>query len=170
MGFAQRWIGLIMFCVSSVQYSMLVNEKQVGPVTPKKGLGQGDPLSTYLFIICAEGLSALIRKVVATSSMHGVKVCRGAPNVSHLLFAGDYFLFFRAYVEECNVMKGILTIYESAFGQAINFQKSSIFFSTNVATDLRDTLMGILGVSSPLDTRKYLGLLSLIGKRKKTYF
>ena len=34
MGFAQRWVDLIMFCVSSVQYSVLVNEKQVGPITP----------------------------------------------------------------------------------------------------------------------------------------
>ena len=33
--------------------------------------------------------------------------------------------------------------------------------------NLRDTLMGILGVFSPLDTSKYLGLPSLIGKRKK---
>ena len=73
-------------------------------------------------------------------------------------------------MKECNVMKGILTVYESASKEAINFQKSSIFFSTNVAADLRDTLTGILGASSPLDTRKYLGLPSLIGKRKKHIF
>ena len=93
MGFAQRWVDLIMFCVSSVQYSVLVNEKQVGPITPKRGLRQGDPLSPYLFIICAEGLSTIIRKAEVAGSLHGVKVCRGAPNVSHFLFAGDCFLF-----------------------------------------------------------------------------
>ena len=39
-----------------------------------------------------------------------------------------------------------------------------------MATNLRDTLTGILGVSSPLDTGKYLGLPSLIGKRKDHIF
>ena len=128
----------------------------------KRALRQGDPLSPYLFIICPEGLSTLIQKAEVASTLHGMKVCRGTPNVSHLFFTDDCFLFFRAYVEECNVMKGIFTS-----GQAINFKKSGIFFSTNVDANLRDTLMGILGVSSPLYTSKYLGLPSLIGKRKK---
>ena len=122
MGFAQRWVDLVMFCVTSIQYSVLVNEKQVGPITPKRGLRQGDPLSPYLFIICAKGLSTLIQKAEVASTLHGVKVCRGAPNVSHLFFADYCFLFFRAYVEQCNVMKWI-----STSGQAINFQKSGIF-------------------------------------------
>ena len=56
---------------------------------PKRALWQGDPLSPYLFIICAEGLSALIWKAEVAGSLHGVKVCKGAPNVSHLLFADD---------------------------------------------------------------------------------
>ena len=30
-------------------------------------------------------------------------------------------------MEECNVMEGILTVYESASRQAINFQKSGFF-------------------------------------------
>ena len=85
---------------------MLVNEKQVGPITPKRGHQQGDPLSPYLFIICDEGLSTIIRKFEVAGSLHGVKVCIRAPNVSHLLFANDCFLFFKAYVKECNVMKG----------------------------------------------------------------
>ena len=39
-----------------------------------------------------------------------------------------------------------------------------------MAANLRDTLTGILRVSSPLDTRKYLGLPSLISERKKHIF
>ena len=105
-----------MFCVSLVQYSVLINEKQVGPITPKRGLRQGDPLSPYLFIICVKGLSVFIQKVKEAGSLHGVKVCKGAPNVSHLLFVDDCFLSFRAFLDECNVMKGILTVYESASG------------------------------------------------------
>jgi hypothetical protein len=51
-----------MMCVEAVDYYCLVNNNESGPITPSRGLRQGDPISSYLFIICAKGLSTLIRK------------------------------------------------------------------------------------------------------------
>ena len=64
--------------------------------------------------------------------LYGCKVCRGAPRNSHLLFVNDSFFFFEATIEECAVMKDILTHYECASGQSDNLHKSGIAFSTNV--------------------------------------
>ncbi|CAN0911776.1 Transposon TX1 uncharacterized 149 kDa protein [Linum grandiflorum] len=91
MGFAARWIRWMMLCVKSVQYSVLVNGEWVGPIVPCRGLRQGCPLSSFLFIMCAEGLSAMIHKAAAVGHLTGTRVCRGAPSITHLLFADDIF-------------------------------------------------------------------------------
>ena len=101
-----------------------MNGDLVGLIIPKRGLSQGDPLSPYLFIIGTEGLSGLINQVVSRGEVHGIKVCRGAPEVTHLLFADDNLFFVKAVEHECLKMQNILTKYEQDSGEAINLQMS----------------------------------------------
>ena len=72
LGFSNKWINLVMSCVESVTYSVMINGKKCGNIVLSKGLRQGDPLSPYLFLLCAEGLSSLLRKVVHGGSIEGV--------------------------------------------------------------------------------------------------
>lgn len=106
LGFGQRWIQLISQCVSTVNYSVLFDGADLGPIVPQRGLRQGDPLSPYLFIMVLEGLSAMIRKEQSRGNIHGVVVSRGTPEVSHLFFADDSFLFCRANSFEVGIPKG----------------------------------------------------------------
>jgi ribonuclease HI len=170
LGFSNRWIQWMMLCVSSVNYSVLVNFEQVGPIFPGRGLRQGDPLSPYLFILVTEGLTALIKKSMASGALHGVKICRGAPTVSHLLFADDCFLFCRSNLEETNHLMHILKTYELASGQEINLTKSEVFFSKNLSMAAQEDLSKIMGVRHVLGTGNYLGLPSMIGRKKKEIF
>ncbi|KAK2645816.1 hypothetical protein Ddye_021011 [Dipteronia dyeriana] len=62
--FSTDLVGQIMRCVTSVSNSFMVNSVLCGNLVPSRGLRQGDPLSLYLFLICAEGLSNLIEKVM----------------------------------------------------------------------------------------------------------
>jgi hypothetical protein len=170
MGFCDKWTKWIQMCLVSIQYSVLVNGESVGPINPGRGLRQGDPLSPYLFILCAEGLTSLIKKYEGRGDIHGVKVCRGAPSLSHLLFADDCFLFFRADAREAQCMKQILNDYERASGQAINYTKSEFYFSRNTPTNIKEQVSGILGVTEVLGTDRYLGMPSMIGRNKKAMF
>ena len=111
MGFDEGWVDLIMLCDSTVSYKVLRNGAEVGPIIPSRGLRQGDPLSLYLFIICAEGLSSLICNQERAGFLHGIKVARSAPSISHLFFADDCLLFFKANLNEARIIKSLLAIY-----------------------------------------------------------
>ncbi|KAK2638853.1 hypothetical protein Ddye_026648 [Dipteronia dyeriana] len=84
----------------------------MGNVVPSKGLRQGCPLSPYLFLICAKGLASLISRAEADGSIHGIKVARGAPSISHQPFVDDCLIFARDAVEGWEM----LTIFEN-FGK-----------------------------------------------------
>ncbi|XP_073136897.1 uncharacterized protein [Henckelia pumila] len=170
MEFSQQWVDIIMLCVTSGSYYVVVNDQLVGPIKPKRGLRQGDPLSPYLFILCAEGLSTLIEEAARKGVIHGSQVCRGALSISHLLFADDSVMFFRANIRECQAVKEILHNYEMASGQAVNFGKSGVMFSRNVEPTDQGNLSSLLEVLQPLNTGKYLGVPSLIGRSKKAVF
>jgi hypothetical protein len=170
MGFAPRWIGIIMICVKTVSYSILINGKPYGHIKPTRGLHQADPLSPYLFIICAEGLSNLLRKAEMNREVSGFPISRGGVKISHLFFADDSLLFCRATPDEWVKMQRILEDYEKASGQRFNREKTSLFFSKNTPLEVRDNLKSLVGVNSTQSYEKYLGLPSLIGRSRVRSF
>ena len=63
-----------MQCVSIVSYRILINGSPFETIVPSRGLRQGDPLSPYLFILCANVLScALIRKE-QNNNIKGIRI------------------------------------------------------------------------------------------------
>ena len=79
MSFDLHWIKLMMECISSVQYQVLINGQPRGLIVPHRGLCQGDPLSPYLFILCTEALIANIKKAEREKQITGMKVARACP-------------------------------------------------------------------------------------------
>ena len=136
LGFQERLISLMMMCVNSVSYFVLVNGKPKGRIFPTRGLRQGDIISLYLFLLCAEGLSAMLRRVESGGIPRGILVCRQDPLVSHLLFVDDCIVFCNASKEEGDRVTKILETYERESGQKLNREKTSLFFFS-VRTQVR---------------------------------
>lgn len=165
MGFSNKWIDWIHICMSIVKYNFIVSGHEVSPIVPNCGLRQGDPISPYLFLLCAEGLSALIQEKQASGALHGCKIANSPPVVSHIFFADDCYLFFRATLVEAQCIKDCLHLYENATGKKVNFQKSSISFSRNTDDDIAEAISQLLQV--PIrNEESYLGLPNNVAGNK----
>ena len=93
LGLEERLIKIIMSCVQYVSYSILLNGQHVGNIHLGRGLHQGDPLSPYLFLLCAMGLQYLIQKGEVSGDIKGVSICCNGPIIFYLFFADDSVLF-----------------------------------------------------------------------------
>jgi hypothetical protein len=100
MGFAEKWVTLIMTCVTTVSYSIRVNGVPSDTITPTRGIRQGDPLSLSLFLLCAECLSSLLSSAEQEGSISAISIAANGFWLSYLFFANDNLLFFRANFQE----------------------------------------------------------------------
>jgi hypothetical protein len=127
----KKWIALVMSCVSTVSYSILVNGSPSEHFTPTRGLRQGDPLSLYLFLLVAEGLSSLLSQAADEDRISGVPTSTRGIRPSHLFFPDDSLLFCRANFREWYSLMKVMQVYEQASGQKLNNGKTSILFREN---------------------------------------
>ena len=97
----------------------------------------------------------------------GVSICQNGPRLIHLLFANGRLIFCKAKESECQKLLEVLATYESAPGQQINREKTTIFFSKSTSQAVQNTIKAALGVPVVQQYEKYLGLPSFIGRKKK---
>lgn len=99
MRFSPNLVSLILRCIRSVSFSILINGSPSLSFTLTKGSHKGDPFSPYVFIICAEGLSSMIRFAKRQALFSGLRFRHNTPFITHLFFANDSIIFCKASIE-----------------------------------------------------------------------
>ena len=116
MRFGQKWINWISWCISTANFSILINGTPSNFFCSTRGLRQGDPLSPYLFLLVMEVLSQLLFKARSGGFIEGFKV--GNTNgigrdLFHLLFADDTLLFCKANSGQLRYLSWVFLWFEA---------------------------------------------------------
>ncbi|XP_026420692.1 uncharacterized protein LOC113316758 [Papaver somniferum] len=157
MGFDEKWCNMIYQCISTSTSAVLINGSPEKFFKPSRCLRQGDPLSPYLFLFCMESLSRNLLHAEEMGIINGIKICKAAPPISHLLFADDCMIFCKENTIEAQNIMRFLQIFGSTSGQLINFPKSGVFFSKSTNPDLIPRINNLMGVQVIQLDDKYLG-------------
>ncbi|KAM1493823.1 hypothetical protein PS1_025933 [Malus domestica] len=167
MGLCDAWVNTVMRCVSSVQFSMLLNGQHGKKFKPSRGVRKGDPLSPYQFFIVSEVLSRLIKRVTDLGFLDGIQLSANGPKLTHLLFTDDMLVFLKATPDNCRNMSNLLKAYNRAFGQQVSLQKSMVYFSANTLMVMAQKLSVNLEMTVVDDPGVYLGVSMVWGWSKQ---
>ena len=129
MGFGDKWVGWIEWCISTATFSVLVNGSLAGFFGSSRGLRQGDPLSLYLFVLGVDALSLMIDKAAEGGYISGY-IFKERDNIvkqiTHLHLADDTLVFCKDAEEHMTYLCWILAWFEALLGLNINLEKSSL--------------------------------------------
>ncbi|XP_071738932.1 uncharacterized protein [Rutidosis leptorrhynchoides] len=157
MGFGAKWRGWIRSCLESASISVLVNGSPTREFKIERGVRQGDPLSPFLFIIAAEGLNVLTKKVVYNKRFMGVEIGSEKIPISHLQYADDTIFFGEWSVTNLQNLFKLLKCFEHTSGLKVNYHKSNLF-SIGVEKNEVKNMSSMFGCNSGTIPFIYLSL------------
>ncbi|KAL6140699.1 hypothetical protein ACLB2K_058995 [Fragaria x ananassa] len=129
-------VKLIMSCVSTVSYQIVLNGE----------------------------LSSLSQHAIEMNYWKPIQSSQSGPFISHLFFADDLILFSEASTSQATIMKCCMDTFCNLSGQSVSLEKSMVYCSPNVSSDLANRISSICGSPITEDLGVYLGM-SLIHSR-----
>ena len=166
MNFSSTWVNWVMECVTTIQYTLLLNGSPTEPFYPSRGIRQGDPISPYLFLLCAHILSIALTQAESQKKIRSIRIGRNGISFTPR-FSWWLFIFFFQN-DKCSVsnLKNTIMWYCSLSGQTINFDKSDLFCYPNIPLNTQESLASNLQVNLVQNPSKYLGInFKLRGRR-----
>lgn len=157
----EKMFDLIMHAISNVETITEVNFLDL-----QRGIRQGDPLSSYLFLLCMDKLSHLIEQDVMENKWKGIKMGKYGPSISHLMFTDDLLLFGEATESQMRSVMQVLQRFSHLSEQEVSIEKISMMFSNNVPRSIKMKLLQTTGFRETSHFGKYLSV-PLSGKKLK---
>ena len=125
LNFPPHFIKIFMTCISSTQYSLLVNDNPSTVLKAKRGFRQGDPLSPLLFVIGMEYLSRSLHLLAHNPDFYFHLRCRKL-KLNHMCFADDLMLLCEGDLNSTKLIYNTLDLFAQTSGLCLNLSKFAI--------------------------------------------
>ena len=139
-GFCGGLVEWVLGLVTSPFFNILLNRYLTSTIQPTHGIRQGDPLSPFLFIFMAKGLSHLIMTQAVRGEIRGFKFHDGMTPQTHQQFVDDTMLMGHPSVQEAQSFKNSLDLFAKASGLDVNPNKSQFVLVNNSLATQRNIL------------------------------
>jgi hypothetical protein len=149
---------------------VLFNGSWTREFKPSHGIHQGDPISTYLLLLAAEGISCLLKNAMEKEDLARIKVAEKVSKVNHLLFVDDCIIFGKPTSGEATKINEVLLLYCNASNQCLNHDTSSLYFGKKCSANIKENIKVVLEVANESLNEKYLGLPSNVERSKNGPF
>ena len=156
MGTPATLFRCIKACITTPMFSISVNGELTGFFASKRGVRQGDPLSSFLFLIAMEAFSRSFSRAVLHPNFDFHSRCKQI-NLSHLCFVDDLFIFTKGNVDSVRITMDELAKFEAFSGMQVNKQKSVVFLAA-IDDSVRDAILDMTGFRLGSLPMKYLGV------------
>ena len=124
--FPTHFIKIIMSCITSTSYSLVINGHPLKTFHARRGLRQGDPMSPLLFVLGIEYLSRILISASKSESFTFHPRCKST-RLTHICFADDLMLFCKADAGSVRVMATCIELFSQSSGLTANSSKSAIY-------------------------------------------
>ncbi|OAO91334.1 hypothetical protein AXX17_AT5G31500 [Arabidopsis thaliana] len=119
------FVSWIKVCISTPSYNVAFNGELIGFFNGKKGIRQGDLMSSHLFVLVMDIMSKSHDKGVVNGLFQLHPRCV-APLITHLSFADDVLVFFDGAESSIAGIMAILDDFKAGSGFGINREKTAL--------------------------------------------
>nr|GEX57891.1 hypothetical protein [Tanacetum cinerariifolium] len=127
MNFGSKWCKWISPCLSSASVSVLINGSLSKEFKIERGLRQGDPLSSFMFLIAAKALQVMTIEACNKGIFKGLSLDDDGSNISLLQFANEALFFDERSKSNVRHLIQILDCFHDVSSLKINLDKSRLF-------------------------------------------
>lgn len=155
-GLPLTYVHWVRECIKNSRFSIAVNGTLVGYFEGAKGLRQGDPLSSYLFVVAMEVFTWIMNEVAKNRILFNFHPRCSKLQITHLSFADDLLVFAAANMKSLQYVKDVLQVFAYVSGLHAKPSKSS-FFCAGVSTAEKERLLDCWQIKEAHLPVRYVG-------------